>query len=167
MIFGQQLPKDLWKLSFNSMDNFKVEMNVYQGRQLIIACIDAYNPDTHAIRVLDSLNKLNNVSVIGVLVTDFNKAKTSESILKMVQDAKISFPLTKLTSGKRNSGADQHPLMKWITSGGSKTHYSTDLNDPGQVFFINTNSILYAVLSKQVFTSPNLLSDVLSNVPEN
>jgi len=165
-VAGQQIPEQLWKQTFYSIDSFKIEMSHYQGKPLILAMLDAGNPDKQALRLLDSINKAPapNFSVIGIPLTDFNMPRSKASLLKMLRDSSaISFPLTGLGRAKNDSGMVIHMLIKWLSAGTDKmNHYKVSIDDAGQFFFIDAEGKLYAILGRQALNAPGLLKSVLS-----
>jgi uncharacterized membrane protein len=50
---------------------------------------------------------------------------------------------------RKTSGAQQHPLFKWLTSATENEHLDIDVEGPGYKFFTNNNGGLYGVLRPQ------------------
>ena len=96
---------DLWSIKFYTVDSFKVDMNYYKGKTIIIATIDASNPNRSQLLYLDSLNRDTSsaVGVIGIFINDFGKAKKREVLLDIIRQGNgLSFPITDVVKIKKS-----------------------------------------------------------------
>ena len=160
---------DLWSIKFYTVDSFKVDMNYYKGKTIIIATIDASNPNRSQLLYLDSLNRDTSsaVVVIGIFINDFGKAKKREVLLDIIRQGNgLSFPITDVVKIKKDADDNkQHELVKWLLNKSKSSHFMIDLDEPEKLFVISKNEILYAMLTGKTFLSQSKMMELLIQHP--
>jgi glutathione peroxidase-family protein len=136
-----------YDIKFEALDGTVVKTSSFEGKMVIIAVVSA-NPDAiQLVRYLDSVQKANKtVQVIAIPTADFKGDVRDEGLrtLKVNTDILITRPL----KVKKNHGAEQHPLFAWLTQAKQNSHFDTDVNNEGQLFFVSGKGTLYSVLQK-------------------
>jgi glutathione peroxidase-family protein len=161
---------EILDVKFHTIDSFRIDMNIYKGKTIVMVTIDASNPDKIQMRSLDSINKnSNNIAVIGLLANDFGNSKRRDSLLKVFRAQNgLSFPITNITKLKKNSVQDdRHKLIQWLDGHPKSKHFKAEFKEPGQIFIISKRGILYAVLSYNTILNGDRMNEILSGNPEN
>jgi glutathione peroxidase len=128
-----------------------VSLYSFANKKILIATISNADPDTVQLRFLDSLQTADtSLSVIAVPVIAGNDAGNDRFIASLQNSMGLDFIITKSTRVKKNEGANQHSLFRWLTNVTGNGHFDSDVGGPGQLFIISRSGILYGVLENNV-----------------
>src|SRR3954463_16402462 len=85
--FSQDSTK-VYKIRFKSIDNNRIDMSDFQGKQIVVVEFDALNPDRQQLLSLDSLARLNDttIQVIGIPVQDAEIQVSKSDFKRLIQD---------------------------------------------------------------------------------
>jgi glutathione peroxidase len=130
-------------------------LSTYQGKKVMVvtlpliqtAAADSflYALDTIATRHVAHLK------VIAVPAMEDGYTAAQKQRLQTWYRSKLNAGVV-ITEGlytRKISGAQQHPLFKWLTSATENEHLDIDVEGPGYKFFTNSNGGLYGVLRPQ------------------
>ncbi|MEP7373202.1 MAG: hypothetical protein ABI675_07390 [Chitinophagaceae bacterium] len=141
-----------------------VSMSSFANQKIIIATINAVNPDTVQLRYFDSLQTADkSLIIIAVPVVDSSGAGNDRQFAKLQKSMSLDFIITRPARVTKNAGAKQHALFRWLTNVTGNGHFDTDVRTPGQLFIISRSGILYSVLESNV--PARILSGVLNQEP--
>ncbi len=147
----------IYDIQITTIDGKQVDLDVYKGKKIIVTAFDALNPDTEQLTFLDSLQTTDkNITIIAVPALDFSASKFMPDLAKLRDSLNLHFIITNPALVKRN--ATQSPLFKFLTSVDENGHFNVDVEEPDQLYFIDTSGILYSILKKE--TPHNIVDDV-------
>ena len=128
-----------------------VSMYSFANKKILIATISSDSPDTVLLRFLDSLQTADtSLKVMAVPVIAGNDAVNDRFIADLQNSMALDFIITKSARARKNEGANQHSLFRWLTNVTRNGHFDTDVGGPGQLFIISRSGILYSVLENNV-----------------
>jgi glutathione peroxidase-family protein len=145
-----------------------ISISSIAGKKILIALCSVYSPDVVRLKVLDKLNKSNaaNLQVIVVPLVDIDSPSSGLTVRSPILDTMAtSFIVCKAGGGKKNNGANQIPILKWLTNKSGNVHLDVDLQNSNQMFVVGENGILYAELFGTDDISNGNLAGVLKSSP--
>jgi glutathione peroxidase-family protein len=160
--------KDVYKLTFKSLDRGTIQMSEFKGKQVMIATFDFSDPDRKFLKSLDSLyaSRRSGLEIIAVPVEDFKPGGTTAELKAILRDElNLRFTIAEPGFGKKNKGTNQHILLQWATNKDANTHCDDDIKTDGEIFIINASGNLYAKLNKDILPTGSTMQRILDNLP--
>jgi glutathione peroxidase len=160
--------KDLYKLTFKSLDGGIIHMSDFKGKQVMIATFDFSDPDRMFLKSLDSLyaSRRSGLEIIAVPVQDFKPGGTTAELKAILRDElNLRFTIAEPGFGKKNKGTNQHGLLQWTTDKDANTHFDDDIKRDGEIFIISASGNLYAKLNKDISPTGRTMQRILDNLP--
>jgi glutathione peroxidase-family protein len=90
--------------------------------------------------------------------TEGNKAV----VKKRLNSNKVCFLLTEAMTTRKASGAQQSPLMQWLTNKDLNTHFDQDAKGAGHKFFVDETGELYGVMPPAAPLSHPIFDRIMS-----
>jgi len=150
----------IYDITLQTIGGPQVNLGTYAGKKIIVLEFDPVNYDASQLLTLDTIQRTNaQVQVIAVPAKDFGPANLT-AIQTVIQNLNLSFIVTKAGYVKKSAGANQQNLFNWLTHVNENTHFDNDADDPGQIFIVNGEGVLYAMLDKG---TPNSVVKELAN----
>lgn len=138
---------------FQALDNSQIDISKLGNKKMIIVPFDASNPNRQQLLQLDSLFRKNKslLNVIAIPSLDFGNALNEGRLKKLLYDTlNLSILIAKISSVKKISGANQQPIMQWLTDKNLNGHFDIDISNPGEIFIISENGKLFARISSTI-----------------
>lgn len=158
------LEKDIYALHCKSLDKEDINMSSCKGRKILIVEFNAANPDRKQLRALDTLFRQirTYLAVVAIPVEDFGKAMPEKNLVKLLRDSLgLDYPIAAISKAKKNTGADQHTLLQWLTDKANNQHFDTDVEEEGQMYVVSETGVLYACIKKSISPTGKILKDLL------
>ena len=160
VLFSQN---DLYSISFKDLNNKNVSLSSLNGKKMIVVIADALNPDQKQLRSLDTLCSNNsNVKVVVVPVSDFSTGESTAALSEVLGQLRSQFIIAKVSKGKKGSGEEQQPLLKWLTHKQDNQHMDTDIEESGQMYVINEKGTLYAMMKRKIVPTGEKMKKILN-----
>lgn len=138
-----------YSISVNRPGGGQISMSQYRGRKVLIVPFNAIIPDTNQLIMLDSIQRKDSGLVVLAIPAGDISGDASDTTLNNIKNSLgVSLVMTRSVPVRRSSGNNQHPLFKWLTSVAQNTHFDRDVEQEGQLFFINEKGTLYGILNK-------------------
>jgi glutathione peroxidase-family protein len=136
----------LYDLNVQSISGSTVYMNSFRGSKIAVVIFNPAATNTSFLRSIDSLTRINTeLKIIAVPAKEFG-ATTTSSLVTLSQSFSSSVMMIRPCYVKKNAGANQEPLVKWLTSLSENGHFDNDVIGAGQVFLVNRSGVLYGVI---------------------
>lgn len=148
-IMAFRTPSGVYDITVQSLSGSQIILGAFTGKKIIAVEFDASNYDVSQLLTLDSIQRTNaQVQIIAVPAKDFGSTATVQEIQAIEQNLNLSFIITQPVYVKKGAGINQDNLFKWLTHVNENSHFDNDADDPGQIYFINGEGVLYAMLEK-------------------
>jgi len=148
LLFSQS---DVYNITFKDINNKMVTLGALNGKKTIVVVVDAYNPDQKQLQSLDTLcNGNSNVKVVVVPVTDFSTGGSTAALNGVLNQLHNHFIVAGITRGRKVSGENQNPLLKWLTHKENNQHMDIDIEETGQMYVINEKGSVYAMMKRKI-----------------
>jgi glutathione peroxidase-family protein len=159
LLFSQS---DVYTISFKDLNNKDVTLGSLRGKRMIVVVTDAYNPDQKQLRSLDTMcNENSNVKVVVVPVTDFSTGISTTALSEVLNQLHNQFVISGISTGRKNGGEKQHPLLKWLTHKQDNQHMDIDIEETGQMYVINEKGIVYAMIKRKISPTGETMKKIL------
>jgi glutathione peroxidase len=146
LVFTQS---SIYNIRINTIDGNSISLAAYEGKKIIVTEFDALNPDLAELQYLDSLQSADtSIVLIAVPANDFSGTNSIESLQSLRNSLNLRMIITLPSGVKKVNGDNQNALFKWLTKAGNNDHFDEDVEEPGLIFIISTNGILYSQLKK-------------------
>src|SRR5258706_4315038 len=119
----------VYDLQINSIDSTVINLSGCQNKHLFVAMFDVSNPDREELLWLDSLYKSDteHISVIAIPALDFDSAVNIADLKSFLRDTlNLGITITDTGYAKKEAGASQHALMKWICYRSENGHVNNE-----------------------------------------
>ena len=147
-LFSFRTATSIYSISVQNINNASISLNVYQSKNIIIAVFNPASPNTVFLKALDSLAIQNtNVKIIAIPAKELGAGSTS-ALATLAGTFSSGLMVTKPMNVRKNAGANQHALFKWLTNYSENGHFDVDVSEAEQVFVVNASGNLYAVLQQ-------------------
>lgn len=160
--FGQS---GIYQLSFQNIHNKELKMQPIAGKKIIVVISDISNPNKKQLLSLDSLYKKNQdkVSIIVIPVNDWDNGNSDKNkFKKLVLDTlKLSYNVTQISKAQKSNGANQQPLLKYLTDKTSNGHFDMDIQKGGEMFVISEKGNVFASIKESAAVSMALLQKII------
>jgi glutathione peroxidase-family protein len=154
---------DMYNITFKDINNKMVTLGALNGKKTIVVVVDAYNPDQQQLRSLDTLCTGNsNVRVVVVPVTDFSTGASTAALNGMLDQLHNHFIVAGIAKGRKVSGENQHPLLKWLTHKQNNQHLDMDIEEAGQMYVINEKGTVYAMMKRKIWPTGATMKKILN-----
>lgn len=127
-------------------------MSVYQGKKILITTLPVQQNASadSLLEALDTLASAHSSNLIVIAVPSYEDGYTAalKNQLQQWYQSKLGAYIV-LTDGvytRKISGAQQHPLFKWLTDVTLNEDFDIDVTGPGYKFFVSGSGLLYSVL---------------------
>lgn len=164
ILFGQDA-SSFYQLSVALKDTGRsINMVACQGKKVLVAVCDAYEPDIPLLAQLDELQQKyhDRLVVIVVPLNDLNASnKTVDA--NLLQGIPGNYEVAKLSAGKKSGGSAQHPLLRWVTHQSENRHFNHDIKEGGYLFVISETGRLFAVLKRSGSIEQDIVLRILNS----
>lgn len=168
LLLGQDA-SSFYQLSVPVRDSSRsINMVAFQGKKVLVAVCDAYEPDTPLLGQLDDLQQkyLDRLMVIVIPVNDLTPSSKAADVNQW-QGISGSYQVSRLSAGKKASGRAQHPLLRWVTNQSENRHFDHDIKGDGYLFVISETGRLFAVLKPSMAVNGSVMANILAmQVPD-
>ena len=152
----------VYDVTVTNLDGSSIILSTYKGKKMLIYEFDGSNPDSSQLKYLDSLQRIDSLHVIAVPATDFGPSVTTASLSTLRDSLQLSYPLSQPATVQKITGTSQIPLFHWLTNVSENTHFDDEVDQPGKMYLISEQGILYAVLGAA--TSKDIIGQVVKQV---
>ncbi len=168
LLLGQEA-SSFYQLSVPVRDSGRsVNMVACQGKKVLVAVCDAFNPDTQLLGQLDDLQQkyLDRLMVIVIPVNDLTPSSKAVDANRW-QGIPGNYQVSGVSAGKKSSGSAQHPLLRWATNQNENRHFDHDIKEDGYLFVISETGRLFAVLKTSMVINRPVMDNILAmQVPD-
>ena len=141
------IQSSIYDIQVETIDGKTVNLSVYKGKTIIVAEFNAAQPDRASLQYIDSLQMVNKSSVvIAVPALDFGGTANEKSIVALRDSLGLQILITKPAFVKKTAGKIQQELFKWLTDVNNNRHFDYEVEEPWQLFIINSKGTLYSLL---------------------
>ena len=159
--FGILISAAVWTGSIYDYSVPRIEggnqsLSAYQGKKILIITLPLQQNASadSMLYCLDTLGAAHvaNLAIIAVPSYEDGYTPALKNQLKQWYHSKLGNYIV-VTDGlytRKTSGAQQHPLFKWLTIVTKNENFDVDVAGPGHKFFARANGELFAVLGQQV-----------------
>lgn len=151
LLIGNELlaQSSIYKINLQTIDGKTINFSDYQGKKIMLASVSPEIMKAQGLRFYDSIQKINkNLVIIIIPASDFGGSRNSEIINAVKSDTVKHVPIATLSPVKKDKGASQNSVMKWVTSTTGNTHFNDDIQTDMETFLISESGILYAMFAK-------------------
>jgi glutathione peroxidase len=150
------LPKSIYSIPFNNMDNQKVNLFQYNGKKIIFITLTGKEADSTLGQLAAfSITYKNSAAIIGVLSIEDGYDEANKKSLKVLYKSKIPGLILTEAMYTRSSSTGQSALMQWLTHKEQNMRMDVKVTEAGYKFFLDEDGLLYGVLgSNAALTSP-------------
>lgn len=159
--------QNIYTYSVTSIEGVNKPLNQYQGKKLLIVTLPVQQSSSNdsLLHSLDSIRVAYNGSLQIIAVPAYEDGYTSalKDSLKQWYRSILSMDII-VTEGlytRKTSGAQQHPLLKWLTDKNRNNHFDIDVPGAGQKFIVWTNGELIGVLGPHTKIGSNTVNELL------
>ena len=139
----------IYDITIHTLGGSPVSLSSFAGKKIIAFEFDANNYDQSQLLTLDTIQRSGlPVQVIGVPAKDFGSTATIQQIRALVQSLNLSFIITQPGYVKKSAGTNQQKIFKWVTHVNENSHFDNDADNPGQIYLISSEGVLYAMLGR-------------------
>lgn len=151
----------IYEQSVTTLDDSTVNFSSSRGKKILVAEFNAMQIDTAQLQNLDSLQRANDSLIVIAIPSHGVGVTVNKSKLVMLRTKlKLSYIIGTPVVAKKGAGVQQNAVFKWLTNVSENSHFDQDVGPLSQMFFINEQGVLYAVLGKDAPRS--IISEVLS-----
>lgn len=164
LLLGQEA-SSFYQLSVALKDTGRaVNMVTCQGKKVLVAVCDAYEPDTLLLAQLDDVQQKyrDRLVVIVIPVNDLSSSAKAVDAGRW-QAISGSYEVSTLSAGKKSGGKAQHPLLRWVTNLSENRHFNHDIKEGVYLFVISETGRLFAVLKRSGSIEQNTLQRILDS----
>lgn len=162
---GQEIHNP-YNLSFKELDSSQIiNMVDFQGKKVIIAVINASNPDKSLLLKLDSIYRHNGAAIMPIVIPiqDFGSHISEESLLRFCRDTlQLKMPISQISFGGKSNATHQHPLLRWVTTKEYNQHFDYDIKNGNELFILSETGKLFAVLKNTNGSNGSLINKLLT-----
>lgn len=153
VIFSFKANDGIYNYSVQTIRGESKSLSEFRGRKLLVITLPierSSNSDSFLIS-LDSLANLNSVNLKVIAVPSIEDGFTFQN-----RDSLLAWYESRLSGNiiisdglrtHRQSGSDQSPLFRWLSSIGENQIFDTNPDSPCYKFFVNSTGDLYGVLN--------------------
>jgi glutathione peroxidase len=157
---------DIYSITINSIDGKKIDLTTYKGKKILfVVCPLSPADTTLSLSDLAALQAKyeSSLQVIGIVAGESGtKQPDIAGLKKLYKDQRPNFILTAGMKIKKSAGAEQSPLLQWLTNKDKNKHFNQDVKGVGHKFFVDEHGELYAVFGPQLKLSNPIIDRVLS-----
>ncbi|HRO46329.1 hypothetical protein [Agriterribacter sp.] len=168
LLLGQEA-SSLYQLSVPVRDSSRsINMVVFQGKKVLVAVCDAYNPDSQLLVQLEDLQRKyqERLAVIVIPINDLAPSSKAVDTMRW-QGLSGNYQVSRFSAGKKSSGSAQHPLLRWVTNKNENRHFDHDIKGGGYLFVISETGRLFAVLKPSMAVNGSVMGNILAmQVPD-
>jgi glutathione peroxidase len=157
--------RGLYQIPCKKIDQQPINLAAFKNKKIVVAIVDAGKPNREQLLSLDSLYQQNasSLAVIVVPVNDFNGALPEQQLKNLLFDTlKLSYPVTEIGRAQKKQGANQYPLLQWLTHRLQNGHFDQDIEEAGQLYVINESGVLYATLRRFGLPNGNVVKNIIA-----
>lgn len=156
----------IYNNQFTTLDNRSHTLAEFKGKRIMIVVLPTSKStaDSAILSIINLFGSQNadNVTIIGIpSIEDGYATAIAANFNGWYQ--KLLGPNIIITAGmnSRKSGAQQHPVLAWLTHAVKNGHFDQDIAGPGQIYFINETGQLYGEVSPAVSITTKILNKIL------
>lgn len=159
-VFSQS---SVYDLSLQGRQGQSLDIAAYKGQKVILAICRADGADQQRLLRLDSLQKAfdGKIPVILVALSDLQEDVADSRRRVALDSVPASLTLSSAVRGRRASGEQQHPLLRWLTHTELNTHFNSEIQDEDQLYVISESGELYADLKGDIDLGSDFMQRVL------
>jgi glutathione peroxidase-family protein len=152
----------IYDQSIMALDSSTVRFSSFAGKKILIAEFNAAQIDISQLRFLDSLQKANSsLQVVAIPSKGIGTTVNKNDLAALQTQLNLSYIIClPAVAKKTGGGVQQNGVFKWLTNVSENSHFDQDVGPQSQMFFINEQGVLYAVLGKEAPQS--IIREVLS-----
>lgn len=156
----------VYALSVPGTKGQALELSAYQGQKLIVAICRADGADQQRLAGLDSLQKAldGKIPVILIPLSDLTEDAATSRQRVSIDSVPASLTRSGAVKGRRASGEQQHPLLRWLTHTELNTHFNSEIDTEDQLYVISESGELYADLKGDIDLGSDFMQRVLQRV---
>jgi glutathione peroxidase len=137
------------QLSFTTIDGENFSLSFYSGKKVLFVIAPLSQTDSGFVQLQSFVSRYHDtVKVIAIPSFEEGYQASNATTLKALYN-NTGIVLSEGMYTKKSSGANQSPLMKWLTDKNRNYHYDMDAQGIGQKFFVSEKGSLFAVLVPQ------------------
>lgn len=141
----------IYSIAIPGLKGQTINLNDYKGKKILIASVTPAILQNGYLAFLDSLQSVYpSVVVIALPALDFGEVEIATIMDSIKNDSLVHISLTLPALVKKKNGDSQNRLMQWLTTDTDNTHFNTEVTTDNQLYLINKDGFLYAVLEKNV-----------------
>jgi glutathione peroxidase-family protein len=161
--FGLPL-KSIYTIKIRDINGGMVDLGKLKGKKMVIITVSGKESDS-SLGHLSTLHLKyrDSATFIGVLSKEdgFDDADKQAVKKRFKEYKKLDIVLTEGMYTKKGS-ANQSELMKWLTHKEQNRRFNNDVSGPGQIFFIDEEGELYAVMTAHTSLSNPVIGRIMS-----
>lgn len=160
-------PESIYTYSVTSIEGTNKPLTAYQGKKLLIITLpieqNAFN--NQLLHSLDSIRALYSSSLRIIAAPSYEDGYTPALKTSLAQWYRsilgADIIVTEGLYTRKTSGAQQHPLFKWLCDKDRNGHFNNDVDGPGCKFFVWTDGALTGVLGAFTKMSSSVVNELL------
>lgn len=160
--------QSVYSFSVPTIEGQSSSMQEFQGKKVFITIlpITQSQDDTIFLQKIDSFAVANAGQYIFIAVLSYEDGY-NDSLLSKLKTFYRSFLDTTIRISQglythQLSGSMQNPLFNWLTHVNGNTHFEKEVTGPGQMYFINEQGELYAVIGSESKFSNEIFNKIVS-----
>lgn len=136
------------------------------GKKIMFVVLPLKEADTAFSAALSRFQELyaDSITVVGILSREdgFNASRVHLIKERYASQLRVGMILTEGMNIRKSAGAQQAPVMSWLTKQEFNRHFDRDASGPGVKFFVSGSGRLYAVLGNEVPFDARVIERIVS-----
>jgi len=152
----------IYDIQVQTLEGTNFSFGAAQGKKILIAEFNGTAPDNDFLLLLESIQKTSKTTkIIAVPATDFGSTIQTQNLVQLKTNLKLSFIITQPLAIKKDKGATQNSLFKWLTNvANGNGHFNEEVLNDNQMYFVSESGLMYALAGKG--TQKNLVMELLN-----
>jgi glutathione peroxidase len=149
------------QLSFRKLNGDTVWTSSYAGKKVMFYIAPLSQSDSAFIQLQAFKARYGDtVQIVGILSIEDGFQNSNASSIEAMY-AGIGIVLTEGMYTKKQSGANQSSLMKWLTDKNMNRHFNMDAKGIGHKFFVGEGGRLFGVMPPPVSLSASIINTIV------
>lgn len=160
--------QSVYTQSIRDINDQEVTLSICQGKKTMFIIAPVEQADSLKLDAIAAFNNRygDTIKLIGIISKEHGYVDSNKARIKaMYQSKGINMLLTQAMFTKKEAGANQSALLKWLTVKSLNKRFGEEVLGIGQKFFVDENGKLYAVLIPQTdLFSPAVERNIYRNL---
>lgn len=158
--------QSVYELSFKSANGDSISLSQYRGKKVLIMIVPLNLKDSvyHQLEAFRSRYG-DSVAIVAIPSVEDGFVPGNKAAVSKLYNNK-GFTLAEGMKTRRAAGAQQSPLMQWLTDVKKNRHFNNDAEGVGQKFFVSESGRLFAVMGSRTSLQSPIIDRIVRSDPK-